>query len=236
MKIKKIVAIIAASAMLALCLVSCGGAAADINVNVKIVTNDAEHPDLLDTTLTVPGDAKILDIIDEACRENDIAVTYTEDDDAIQMIGIYDSVEGEGGVSYYWTYTVNGREVLGSAADNTLKDGDTLEYKYVESKSRFVIFRAIVDGEVIIEEQVTEGRLINVLEAACDSFELDESGEIVMDIGDYETKIEDGYSYYWTYTVNGKEVKDPDASQDKITSGTVVEYTYVVEEVEEVEE
>ena len=236
MKLKKIVAVIAASAMLALCLVSCGGAAADINVNVKIVTNDAENPSLLETTLIVHENAKILDIIDEACRENDIAVTYTDDDDAIQMIGGYDSIVGDDGVSHYWTYTVNGREVLGSAADNTLKDGDTLEYKYVESKSRFVTFRAIVDGEVIIEEQVTEGRLVNVIEAACDSFELSENGKILEDIGDYETKTEDGYSYYWTYTVNGEKVKDPDASQDKITSGTVVEYTYVVEEIEEVEE
>ncbi len=224
MSIRKIAAVACAGLMLALSLASCGGEKApDINVNVKAVTNDAAT--IFDTPITISGDANVLDGIEAACEKNEIDITFSDDEDAVKSIGDYDSVD-----NFYWYFKVNGKEVSGTALDNVVADGMNIEYIYAEATSRSVTFRVVVDGETVVEEEVTEGLLVNIIEEACDSYELSDDGKTVEDIGDYETYSDDTTDYYWVYRLNGKKVEDFNASEDEIKGGSTVEFTYVAEE------
>lgn len=225
MNFKKIIAVTVAALMLAFSLVSCGGStAADINVTVKIIADDAT---MLDTSVTIGDNSNVLDAVEAACKANDIDITFSDDEADVKSIGEYDTFESEDATRYYWFFKLDGKEVAGAALDNAVTDGMVVEYVYAAAESRFVTFKVIVDDEVFIEEQVAEGFLQNIIMQACDSYELSDDGKTVEDIGDYETYKDGTNDCYWVYRLNGKKVSDYDVSNDEIKAGDTVEFTYV---------
>lgn len=129
MKFTRVLALAIAVIMAALCFVSCG--AQTINVNLKIDCGDADVPVILDVKVPMKSnDPTVLQTFIEGCLLNEMAYTLTANENSVKSIDVYDDYTDEEGVSYFWTFTVNGEELPGFATDIVVADGDTIEYTY----------------------------------------------------------------------------------------------------------
>ena len=123
MKFTRISALALALIMAALCFVSCG--AKTINVDLKINCGDADVPVILDVKVPIKSnDPTVLQVFVEGCLLNDMDYTLTDDEKSVKDIDV------ETNTTYYWNYTVNGKELTGKAADNIVADGDVIEFTY----------------------------------------------------------------------------------------------------------
>ncbi len=231
MKFTKILALAVASLMLALVLVSCGGGNAGFEVNVKITTNDAANPTLFDGPVTVGGDGSVLAAIEAACEAEGLYIEFNSAGDAVEAIEDYATKKNDDGTVSYWYSVVDRKDANG---DDILEAGQKLEYIYGTSESKNVNFIVYVDDEPVIDEVVPEGLLENIIDVACDgSYSVAEDGKTIDDIGDWETKEDGGFSYYWVYKLDGKKVAKYNVEEDEIYGGSVVEFYYEAEEIEE---
>lgn len=133
MKFTRVLALVLVGIMAVLCMASCG--AETINVNLKINCGDPEFPIILDVEVPLKAnDPTVLQAFVEGCILNQMDYTLTEDEESVKDIDVYkDYVDTETNTTYYWYYTINGAEpTSGKAADNTVSDGDVIEYIYTE--------------------------------------------------------------------------------------------------------
>ncbi len=131
MKFTRILALALAAIMAVFCFASCG--VETINVNLKINCGDPEFPVILDVKVPLKSkDPTVLQAFVEGCIINEMDYTLTEDEESVKDIDVYkDYVDTETNTTYYWYYTINGAEpTSGRAADNTVADGDTIEFIY----------------------------------------------------------------------------------------------------------
>lgn len=231
MKFTKILALAVASVMLALVLVSCGGGKGNFEVNVKITTNDAANPTLFNGPVTVGGDGSVLAAIEAACEAEGLYIEFNGAGDAVEAIEDYATRKNDDGTVSYWYSVVDKKDANGG---DILTEGQNLEYIYGTSEPTTVNFIVYVDDEAVIDEVVPEGLLENIIDAACDgNYDLTDDGKNIDDIGDWETKEDGGFSYYWTYKLDGKTVKSYNVQDDEIYGGSVVEFYYEADEIEE---
>ncbi len=134
MKKIRILALVLAFAMLALCVVSCGEPRVKVNVTVQIVADDPENP-ILDTPITIEStNPTVLEAVREALIINEISYTLNEDESSIVDILDYKDLGADqsgDGLVYYWMYYLNDMEPSsGKANTNTIKEGDVIKYVY----------------------------------------------------------------------------------------------------------
>lgn len=134
MNFKRILAIVLVSVMAVFCFASCGKEVPEITVQLKINCNDPDFPVILDIPVTIKKEApSVLDIFTTGCDGAEMAYVLDDEGKSVVDIDVYkDYTDAETNTTYYWYYTINGKEASsGKAADNTVADGDVIEYIYV---------------------------------------------------------------------------------------------------------
>lgn len=130
---KRILALVLACIMAVLCLASCGATAPTITVTLKINCNDPEFPIILDVPVEIKSkNPTVLEAFAEGCIVNGMDYQLDESGESVLDIDEYiDYKDEETNTTYYWYYTINGKEpTSGKAADNAIADGDVIEYIY----------------------------------------------------------------------------------------------------------
>ncbi len=72
----------------------------------------------------------VLDLLYTVIDEQNVPVTLNADNN-VEKVGLFFATSYEG-IDYYWTFTVNGKEVGGSLDTIYLKAGDKVAYNFVE--------------------------------------------------------------------------------------------------------
>ncbi len=135
MKFSRILALAVAAVMLVLTFASCNATAPTINVTLKITPNvDPEFPTILEVNVPIKSEnPTVLEAFIEGCVVNQIDYTLTDDELGVLDIDEYPDTITDDGVSHYWIFTLNGTEPeAGRASDIAIKDGDVIEYIYIE--------------------------------------------------------------------------------------------------------
>ena len=135
MKFSRILALCMVAVMLVLSCASCAATAPTINVTLKITPNvDPEFPTLLEVQVPIKSENPTgLEAFVEGCIVNQVDYALTDDELSVLDIDEYPDIIGNDGVSRYWIFTLNGVEPeKGRASDIAIKDGDVIEYIYVE--------------------------------------------------------------------------------------------------------
>ncbi|MBQ4065325.1 MAG: hypothetical protein IJD10_04435 [Clostridia bacterium] len=86
--------------------------------DVEVAPSNAEKgPSLLDLLYTIIDDLKVPVTLDA--------------DNNVEKVGLFYATDYEG-ITYYWTFTVNGKEVGGESGEIYLKAGDKVAYNFVQ--------------------------------------------------------------------------------------------------------
>ena len=135
MKKIKIIAVVTALLMLAGCIVSCaGGSSKTVNCTISVVAGDTKLVDAVECPLKADGENA--PVVIDALK---LALDFCEADYELSSNGLtkvalngteYANGQKEDGF-WFWNYTVNGVEPEnGSAAINTVADGDDIVYTF----------------------------------------------------------------------------------------------------------
>ncbi len=233
MKFTKILALVIASMVLALALVSCGGKGGEaFDVTVKIVVDGETKTELFNGTVAVGGDNTVLDAAEAACEEAVLDIWFDDSGKYIDGIGDYATKDNEDGTTSFWYSTINNKDVNG---DDVLEAGQTVVFTYGASAQTNVnVYVYDENEEIVFEGSVKEGLLEDVLSVVCDgNYELADDGKAIKDIGDYVTINDGAFDCYFTYELDGKEVDKYNAAEDEIKGGSTVEFFYHKDAIEE---
>lgn len=234
MKFTKILALVVASMMLALALVSCGGGKTGetIDVNVKIIVDGETKTELFNGTVAVGGSNTVLDAAEAACAEAVLDIWFDDSGKYIEGIDEYETKKNDDGTQSFWYSTINNKDVNG---DDVLEAGQTVVFTYGASEQTNVnVYVYDENDEIVFEGSVKEGLLEDVLSAVCDgNYELTDDGKAIKDIGDYVTVNDGAFDCYFTYELDGKEVNKYNAAEDEIKGGSTVEFFYHKDAIEE---
>lgn len=143
MKKISVIALILVVAMLPLGVFGCQkGEKVTYNTTVTIYSPDSDSPILDEVAVVIECDADytptVLDVIVEACQQNDIDCETSDDAlDIASIDGYAESSEdstndagAEGKLWKYWDYTLDGKTAF-RAGNTTIKDGAVIEYTYI---------------------------------------------------------------------------------------------------------
>ena len=135
MKFTRILALMLAGVMLALCMASCGGSAETV-VSFKVTIK--ENGDFLAdvASLKIPlKDPTVLDALKTASELCSFTYDLNDGETSVDAMmnedGKYERcTDEETGLNYAWYFTINGEEPSGAASENVISDGDVVEYIY----------------------------------------------------------------------------------------------------------
>lgn len=210
-KIKTLIcAVLAICTLLAFC--SCGSGN-DISVTVKINTD--EYGVLDEGTVTMPAkDATVLKAIAEYCTQKEYGYTFNDTADSISSIGEFKETE-KNKFTYFWNFTVDGKEVSGRASENPVVDGTVIEYTYtslpigdsasvtVKADGKEVLGKTLVvieSGDTVLDAAVS------ALKSKGISAKTDDANKTLLSVGEYQAKLTPTYEDTWEFKVNGKKI------------------------------
>lgn len=240
MKKTKIFAAVLLAVLAAISLCSCGGETdegnnnivrgGDINVTVEISSD--EYGVLVEGSVGVHDGATVLDAITAYCAAEGIECTYNDELTSVVALGEYTEVE-RNKLSYYWSYTLNGKEPRGRASENTVADGDVVVYNYTFIPTGdYVTVRFEAEGKVIVNDTTVvydEGD--TVLDAALEALKrsgidygASDDNTAIQYVDDYLAKITPIYDETWDAEVNGDAVADP--SETALSNGAEIVFTF----------
>lgn len=232
MKTTKIIAAILILLVAVLSLSSCGKDAtvAEGDVNVNIVISSDEFGILAEGTVGVDEGATIIDAMVTYCDREGIEYKLTDELDTIKSLGSYKEVERHK-LSYYWQYTLDGKELVGRAGENTVNEGNTITYNYTYIPTGdYVTVRFEADGKVIVEDTVVvfdEGD--SILDSALDAlkrtdldYEEASDGTNIQYVDDYIAKITPVYDDVWEVTVNDKAISGNPCDVASVNKNVIV--------------
>lgn len=241
MKTTKIVIAVLLALVAALSICSCGKddevTAGDFSVNV-IISSD-EYGTLAEGVVGLDDGATALGAITKFCDSEGIEYKLDKDVTSIKALGDYKEVERQK-LSYYWQYTVNGKELPGRAGENTVAEGDEIRYNYTfVPTGDFVTVSFEAEGEVIVKDTVVVfSKNDSVLDSALDAlkrtdydYDKSEDGKRLQYVDDYLAKVTPVYDDIWSFTVNGKAVAGNPAPADvPVNSNDKIVFTFIREE------
>ena len=104
-----------------------------INVTMDIYyPQKAKMDNIKNISFAIEEDSSVLDIIQIYCNINNIPVSIETTSSYVQ--GINGVMEGDKyGDNHIWAFTINDKTVKNGAADQILKDGDHVTWKYIET-------------------------------------------------------------------------------------------------------
>lgn len=216
MKKFKIIAAIMLAVLAALTLASCGSkdegtvAVGDMNVTVKISSD--EYGVLVEGEVGLAENATVLDAITAYCEGEGIECTYNDELTTVVALGEYKETE-RNKLSYYWNYTLNGKELQGRASDNTVSQGDVVVYNYTFIPTGdYVTVRFEAEDKVVVDDTVVvfdEGD--TVLDVAIDAlkrsgltYAASDDKTAVALVDKYQAKMTPIYDETWDATINDK--------------------------------
>ena len=243
MKTTKIVIALTLVLIALLSICSCGKedevTAGDFSVNV-IISSD-EYGTLAEGVVGLDDGATALSAITKFCDAEGIEYKLDTDVTSVKALGDYKEVERQK-LSYYWQYTVNGKELPGRAGENTVSEGDEIRYNYTfVPTGDYVTVSFEAEGEVIVKDTVVVfGKNDTVLDSALDAlkrtdYDYDKSadGKRLQYVDDYLAKVTPTYDESWTFTVNGKAVAgNPEAGDVPVANKDKIVFTFVREDKE----
>lgn len=235
MKKIKIIAAVLLALLAVMSLASCGDgdsdtkiAGGDTNVTVKISSD--EYGVLVEGTVGLADDATVLDAITAFCDIEGIECTYNDELTTVVALGEYKESE-RNKLSYYWNYTLNGKELEGRASDNTVSDGDVVNYNYTFiPMGDYVTVRFEAEGKVIVNDTVIvfdDGD--TVLDVALDAlkrsgvdYSKSDDGTAVQLVDDYLAKMTPTYDETWDASINDKAA----ACDSTVSNKDVIVFTF----------
>ena len=231
MRFLKITVSVILLAVMCVSLFACG--VENVKVTVRIAHDDFDEVKEGEIEVTA-NSTTVLGAISEFCMANMIKYEYNSTQDSIKKIGTLKETE-KNKFSYYWAYTVNGKEIPGRASENIVQDGDVITYTYTSipmgdcATIEFADENGTVVGatKVVFEAGST---VIDVAAAALKqkqgSFEASDDGKDVSLVNGRQAKITPAYDETWEFTVNGKKV-DTAAGDTPVADGDVIAFTFV---------
>ena len=224
MKKTKIIAAVLLALLAVVSLCSCGEKtdegnnavpSGDFDVTVKISSD--EYGVLVEGSVGVDEGATVLDAITAYCAAEGIECTYNDELTSVVALGEYKEVERDK-LSYYWSYTLNGKEPKGRASENTVADGDVVVYNYTFIPTGdYVTVRFEAEGKVVVDDiTVVYDEGDTVLDAALDALKrsgveygASDDNTAIQYVDDYLAKITPIYDETWDAEVNGEAVAEP---------------------------
>ena len=228
-------------AVMCLSMFACG--VENIEITVRIAHDDFEEvkEGVIEVTA---GKTTVLGAISEFCMHNNIKYEYNTTADSIKKIGTLKEVE-KNKFSYFWSYTVNGKEVAGRASDNIVNEGDVITYTYTSmplGDCATIEFigedGAVITGpvKVVFESGST---VIDIATAALKQksikFEASDDGKDVSLVKNLQAKVTPAYDETWEFTVDGEAVNTA-AGDTTVIDGDKIVFTFVRTMKEVVEE
>ena len=224
MKKTKIIAAVLLALLAVVSLCSCGEKtdegnnavpSGDFDVTVKISSD--EYGVLVEGSVGVDEGATVLDAITAYCAAEGIECTYNDELTSVVALGEYKEVERDK-LSYYWSYTLNGKEPKGRAAENTVSERDVVVYNYTFIPTGdYVTVRFEAEGKVVVDDiTVVYDEGDTVLDAALDALKrsgveygASDDNTAIQYVDDYLAKITPIYDETWDAEVNGEAVAEP---------------------------
>ena len=224
MKKTKIIAAVLLALLAVVSLCSCGEKtdegnnavpSGDFDVTVKISSD--VYGVLVEGSVGVDEGATVLDAITAYCAAEGIECTYNDELTSVVALGEYKEVERDK-LSYYWSYTLNGKEPKGRAAENTVSEGDVVVYNYTFIPTGdYVTVRFEAEGKVVVDDiTVVYDEGDTVLDAALDALKrsgveygASDDNTAIQYVDDYLAKITPIYDETWDAEVNGEAVAEP---------------------------
>ncbi len=234
MKTTKIIIAVMLALLFAISLISCGDddiganiSEGDIKVTVQISSD--EYGLLVEGEVGLSEGASVLDAITAYCASpldkngdgkdtDEIPIEYTSDENgnpmSVSKLGDYkETIRSK--LNYYWSFMLNGKEPVGRAAENIVKDGDVVTYNYTFIPTgEYVTIRFEAEGKELIKSTVIvfdEGdTVLDVAAAALRrsaiEYNLNEDRTAIEYIGEYLAKVTPIYDESWDASVNGEAV------------------------------
>lgn len=224
---------VAALLLAAMCLSMFACGVENIEVTVRIAHDDFEEvkEGVLEVTA---GSTTVLGAISEFCMANMIKYEYNSTQDSIKKIGTLKEAE-KNNFTYYWAYTVNGKEVPGRASENIVQAGDVITYTYTSIPMGDCVTVDFADDEGVVvgaTKVVFEAgdTLVDIAATAIKqrsgSFKASADGMNVALVNGRQAKVTPAYDETWEFTVNGKKV-DTAAGETTVADGDKISFTFV---------
>lgn len=214
----------------------------EMYVNISISTDD--YGTLYEKDIIIDrNNANVLTAILAACDQEGFVYELNDEMNSISSIGEFDEKE-KNKLSYYWAFTVNGKEVSGRALDNKVKENDKIAYNYtgLPTGDYVTVSFESSDGKTIVKPTcVVFDDDYTVLDAAVDAvkragleYSMTESGDSFQNIDRYKSKVTPTYNDEWVVTVGGKTISEaPSEVSVKSNDKIVFTFTRVEKEVTE---
>ncbi len=205
----------------------------NIEITVRIAHDDFEE--VKEGKIEVTADkTTVLGAISEFCMANNIKYEYNTTADSIKKIGTLKEVE-KNKFSYYWAYTVNGKEIPGRASENIVQEGDVITYTYTSLPMGDCATIEFADEEGIVVEAVkvvfdAGSTVLDIAAAALKQesveFEASEDGKDVSLVKGLQAKVTPAYDENWEFTIGGEAV-DTAAGDTTVVDGDQIVFTFV---------
>ena len=224
---------VAALLLAAMCLSMFACGVENVKVTVRIAHDDFDEVKEGEIEVTA-NSTTVLGAISEYCMANMIKYEYNSTQDSIKKIGTLKETE-KNKFSYYWSYTVNGKEIPGRASENIVQDGDVITYTYtsIPMGDCATIEFADANGSVVGATKVVFEAGDTVIDVAASAlkqkqgkFAASADGKDVDLVNGRQAKITPAYDETWEFTVNGKKV-DTAAGDTPVADGDVIAFTFV---------
>ncbi len=119
---------------------SCAEADVKTKVNIKFIVGN-QNPYLIDKEIVVKtspdneNGPSVIDVIKTLMDTESINIELIENGERMSLgkFGAYYETTYEG-ISYFWSFTINGKDPVGAANNNYLKEGDTIEYTFMSTR------------------------------------------------------------------------------------------------------
>lgn len=249
MKTIKIITAVMLAVLMALTICACGKddsgvATGDVNVVVKISTDD--YGVLAEGAVGLAEGSSVLDAITAFCAssmdkdgdgevDGEIVIEYENDDNGTPMsvakLGDYKESK-KNKLNYYWSFMLNGKEPEGRAAENLVEDGDVVIYNYTFIPTgEYVTVRFEAEDKVIVKDTVvvfdSGDTVLDVAEDALKrtdlKYAMSEDGTAVQLVDKYLAKITPIYDETWDATLDGEKVV---ASEKTVANENVIVFTF----------
>ncbi len=94
----------------------------DRDVDIKTSEDSTEGP-------------SVIDLLYAVIEQDRAAITLTEDESTVSMMAIYPTADVDG-VTYFWSFKINDKDVAGNENENFLKAGDKVVYRFMMLNDR----------------------------------------------------------------------------------------------------
>jgi hypothetical protein len=113
---------------------SCAESDVKTTVHLKIIAGDDYYTIFnSDVAIKTSADAEtaptVIDLLYAAIEQYRSDITISEDETTVDMIAVYPTADVEG-VTYFWTFQINGKDAVGNENENFLQEGDQVVYRF----------------------------------------------------------------------------------------------------------